>query len=74
VVDRMRCAARSKQLAPVNLCTGHREHSGGASADWAIELVPRRRGVRVGRARGVPACACTISGPTPDATVESPII
>ncbi|MDT5356998.1 MAG: hypothetical protein QOJ56_5530 [Mycobacterium sp.] len=25
---------------PAVACPGHREHTGGAPADWAIELVP----------------------------------
>jgi hypothetical protein len=41
-VDKLRCAACGKKPAPVYLCAGHREHSGGSPADWAIELVPKR--------------------------------
>jgi hypothetical protein len=44
VIDRLKCAACGRKPAPVYLCAGHREHSGGSTADWAIELVPAARG------------------------------
>jgi hypothetical protein len=44
VVDRLKCPACGKKPAPVYLCAGHREHNGGATPAWAIELVPARRG------------------------------
>ena len=40
VLTRLRCSRCGKPPAPVYLCAGHREASGGAPADWAIELVP----------------------------------
>ena len=39
VLKRLKCAACGKQPSPVYLCAGHRNHSGGAAADWSIELV-----------------------------------
>ena len=45
VLSRLRCQRCGKKPAPVYLCAGSRRHSGGAAADWAIELVaePRTR-------------------------------
>jgi hypothetical protein len=43
VLSRLRCSRCGKPPAPVYLCAGHREASGGAPADWAIELVPMPR-------------------------------
>jgi hypothetical protein len=43
VLARLRCQRCKGSPAPVYLCAGGREHAGGAPADWAIELVPRRR-------------------------------
>jgi hypothetical protein len=40
LLSRMRCSKCGRPPAPVYLCAGHREHTGGASTDWAIELVP----------------------------------
>jgi len=40
VLARLKCPACGKKPAPMFLCSGARLHSGGAPADWAIELVP----------------------------------
>ena len=42
LLARLRCSRCGGRPAPVYLCAGHREHCGGAPADWAVELVPRR--------------------------------
>jgi hypothetical protein len=42
VLSRLRCQKCGKSPAPVYLCAGHRESSGGAPADWAVELTPHR--------------------------------
>jgi hypothetical protein len=43
ILARLRCQPCKGAPAPVFLCAGGREHTGGAPPDWAIELVPRRR-------------------------------
>ena len=40
VLARLRCTGCGKTPAPVYLCACHREASGGAPPDWAIDLVP----------------------------------
>lgn len=41
VLARLKCPACGKKPGPIYLCAGAREHSGGAAADWSIELVPK---------------------------------
>ena len=43
ILARLRCQRCKGTPAPVYLCAGGREYNGGASPDWAIELVPKRR-------------------------------
>ena len=40
---RLRCKRCRGKPAPVYLCAGNRQHSGGAAADWAVELVSALR-------------------------------
>jgi hypothetical protein len=40
ILPRLRCKRCRRPAAPVYLCAGHREHTNGAPADWAIEIVP----------------------------------
>jgi len=40
VLARLKCPACGGKPAPVYLSAGHRQHSGGSPADWAIELIP----------------------------------
>jgi hypothetical protein len=42
ILARLRCQRCKGTPAPVFLCAGGREHTGGAPPDWAIELVPKR--------------------------------
>jgi hypothetical protein len=43
ILARLRCQRCKASPAPVFLCAGGREHTGGAPPDWAIELIPRLR-------------------------------
>jgi hypothetical protein len=43
ILARLRCRRCKGAPAPVFLCAGGREHTGGVPPDWAIELVPRHR-------------------------------
>jgi hypothetical protein len=45
VLSRLRCDRCGDRPAEVYLCAGHRRHSGGASADWVIELLRAGDGV-----------------------------
>ena len=43
LLRRLRCQRCKRAPCPVYLCAGAREHNGGATPDWAIELVPKRQ-------------------------------
>jgi hypothetical protein len=43
VIGRLRCKRCHGAPAPVYLCAGGREWTGGPPADWAIEVVPKRQ-------------------------------